>query len=44
MTEEEIKAQMDNPLASFDINQVITNTAEKVMGEVVAEEFKGYKG
>lgn len=44
MTEEEIKAQMDNPLASFDINQVITNTATKVMGEVVAEEFKGYKG
>lgn len=44
MTEEEIKAQMDNPLASFDINQVITNTVEKVMGEVVAEEFKGYKG
>lgn len=44
MTEEELKAQMENPLADFDINQVITNTAEKVMGEVVAEEFKGYKG
>lgn len=44
MTEEELKAQMDNPLADFDINQVISNTAEKVMGEVVAEEFKGYKG
>lgn len=44
MTEEELKTQMENPLADFDINQVITNTAEKVMGEVVAEEFKGYKG
>ncbi len=44
MTEEELKAQMDNPLADFDINQVISNTAEKVMGEVVAKEFKGYKG
>ena len=44
MTEKELKAQMDNPLADFDINQVISNTAEKVMGEVVAEEFKGYKG
>lgn len=44
MTKEEIEAQMDNPLASFDINQVITNTAEKVMGEVITEEFKGYKG
>ena len=44
MTEKELKAQMDNPLADFDINQVISNTAEKVMGEVVVEEFKGYKG
>lgn len=44
MTEEELEAQMNNPLADFDINQVISNTAEKVMGEVVAEEFKGYKG
>lgn len=44
MTEEELKSQMNNPLADFDINQVISNTAEKVMGEVVAEEFKGYKG
>lgn len=44
MTEEELKAQMENPLADFDINQVITNTAEKVMGEIVTEEFKGYKG
>lgn len=44
MTEEELKAQMENPLADFDINQVITNTTEKVLGEVVAEEFKGYKG
>lgn len=44
MTKEELISQMENPLADFDINQVITNTAEKVMGEVVAEEFKGYKG
>lgn len=44
MTEEELTTQMNNPLADFDINQVISNTAEKVMGEVVAEEFKGYKG
>lgn len=44
MTKEELISQTENPLADFDINQVITNTAEKVMGEVVAEEFKGYKG
>ena len=44
MTEKELKAQMDNPLADFDINQVISKKEKKVMGEVVAEEFKGYKG
>lgn len=44
MTEEQLKEQMNNPLADFDINEVMNRTAEKVMGEVVAEEFKGYKG
>lgn len=44
MSEEALAQEMTNPLAGFDINQVINNTAEKVMGEVVAEEFKGYKG
>lgn len=44
MTEEQLKAQLNNPLADFDINEVMNRTAEKVMGEVVAEEFKGYKG
>ena len=44
MTEEQLKAQLNNPLADFDINEVMNRTAEKVMGEVVAEEFKGYEG
>lgn len=44
MSKEALAQEMENPLAGFDINQVINNTAEKVMGEVVAEEFKGYKG
>lgn len=44
MTEEEIKAQMNNPLADFDINQVISDVAKDSMKEVVEEEFKGYKG
>lgn len=44
MTEKELKAQMDNPLADFDINQVISDVAKDSMKEVVAEEFKGYKG
>ena len=44
MTEKELKSLLDYALAVFVINLVISNTAEKVMGEVVAEEFKGYKG
>lgn len=44
MTKEELIKQMDNPLADFDISEVMNRTAEKVMGEVVAEEFKGYEG
>lgn len=44
MTEEELKGQMNNPLANFDIEEVLNKTAEKVVGEAVAEEFKGYKG
>ena len=44
MSKEALAQEMENPLAGFDINQVINNTAEKVMGEVVAKEFTGYKG
>ena len=44
MTKEELEAQMNNPLAGFDINEIMNRTTEKVVGEVVAEEFKGYKG
>lgn len=44
MTEKQLTEQMNNPLADFDINQVITNSAEKVIGEIATEEFKGYKG
>jgi len=44
MSKEELKEMMEDPLANFDINQMIQTTAEKVMGEAVAEQFKGYKG
>lgn len=44
MTKEEMEAQMNNPLADFDINEVMNRTAEKVIGEIATEEFKGYKG
>ena len=44
MSEEEMKSIINDPLSNFDIDQVLNKTAEKVMGEIVEEEFKGYKG
>lgn len=44
LTAEEMKELMENPLASFDMNQVIEKTAQSVLGEAVAEEWRGYKG
>jgi len=44
MTKEEMETQMNNPLADFDINEVMNRTAEKVIGDIATEEFKGYKG
>lgn len=44
MSKEELETMMTDPLASFDISKVIENTAQNVIGEAVAEEFRGYKG
>ena len=44
MSKEELEKETNNPLAGFDINEVLNRTADKVIGEAVAEEFKGYKG
>ena len=44
MSPEELGTEMNNPLAGFDINEILNKTADKVIGEAVAEEFKGYKG
>ena len=44
MSTEEMEKEMNNPLAGFDISEVLNKTADKVIGEAVAEEFKGYKG
>lgn len=44
MTKKELEEQLENPLAGFDINEIMNRTTEKVIGDVVAEEFKGYRG
>lgn len=44
MTKKELEEQLENPLAGFDICEIMNRTTEKVIGDVVAEEFKGYRG
>lgn len=49
MSKEDLKIQMSNPLATFDINKVMNQAMENVVGEVVEtelknQEFKGYEG
>lgn len=44
MSEEEMKKEMKNPLANFDIDKTINATAEKILVETFKEEFQGYKG
>lgn len=44
MSENELKAEVNNPLAGFDINQIVNETAQSIMKETVAEEFRGYRG
>lgn len=44
MSEKELKEIKNNPLAGLDIDKIINNTAEKMLGEMAKEEFKGYKG
>ena len=44
MTKKDLEEQLENPLAGFDINEIMNRTTEKVIGDVVAEEFKGYRG
>ena len=43
MTQEELKEKLQNPLASLNINQTIKNSLEKVITDMVKEEFRGYK-
>lgn len=44
MTEEEMEQAKNDPLTDFDIDQVLSKTAEKVIGEVAEKEFQGYRG
>lgn len=44
MTKEELKKMMEDPLVGFDMKKIINSSTEKAVTEVVANEFRGYKG
>jgi len=42
MTEEKLQARVDDIMSSVNYEDIIKNSAEKMITKVVAEEFKGY--
>lgn len=44
MTEEEVIAEMDNPMPILDLKELAINSAQKMMDKVAEEEFMGYQG
>lgn len=44
MTEEELQARMNDILSSLNYEDILKNSVEKMATEVVADEFKGFKG
>ena len=41
--DKELMEMMTNPLATFDMKKVLTNSTEKVISQAVSEEFRGFK-
>lgn len=44
MTEEELNSRIKNPIPIINIQELMNNSAQKFMDQMVEEEFKGYKG
>ena len=43
MTEKELEAKIKDPIGDININEIVNKVAEKEVGSVVQEEFRGYK-
>jgi hypothetical protein len=41
--DKELMEMMTNPLATFDMKKVLTDSTEKVISQAVSEEFRGFK-
>lgn len=44
MTEEELISKMDDPLPTINLQELMNNSAQKIIDDIAEEEFKGYKG
>lgn len=44
MTKKQLEDKMNDPLANIDMAKIINSSTEKAVSEVVANEFRGYKG
>lgn len=44
MTEKELKAIMNNPIGTIDLNKMLETSTQKLVDKIAEEEFKGYKG
>lgn len=44
MTEEALMEMMKNPLPTINLQELMNNSAQKIIDNIAEEEFKGYKG
>lgn len=44
MSDKELTAEIENPIPTLNMQDIINDSAQKAMKEIVAEEFKGYQG
>lgn len=44
MSQEELEMEINNPLSGININQIVEQSAQSVIKEATAEEFRGYRG
>lgn len=44
MSEEELAKELDNPISSINLEELMKNSAQKMVDKIAEEEFKGYKG
>lgn len=44
MEDKALEEEINNPMMSIDLNEIIMNSTQKAVDSIAQEEFKGYKG